>query len=69
LKPDLAYETVKNYSTTYNDVFIRDKVHYLVNKFCSKYSVREVSVDHFEDMDETIINDLKEDNRRWAPGI
>ena len=45
LKVELAYETVKNYSSSYNEMFIEDKVHYLVNKFCSKYSVRQVSVD------------------------
>lgn len=69
LKTELAYQTVKNYSTNYNELFIRDKVHYLVNKFCSKYSVREVAVDKFEGMDEWVIAELKEDNRPWAPGI
>jgi len=69
LKAELAYETVKNYSTNYNEMFVRDKVHHLVNRFCSKYSVREVSVDMFEGMDEWLINALKEENRLWAPGI
>jgi len=50
-------------------MFIRDKVHHLVNRFCSMYSVREVSVDMFEGMDEWLIKALKEDNKMWAPGI
>lgn len=51
LKVPAIYQTVKNYSTNYNDLFIRDKVHHEVNTFCSKYSVAEVSIEFFDQMD------------------
>lgn len=50
-------------------MFIKDKIPHQVNTFCSKYSVGEVSIEYFDRMDETIIEQLRVENKRWAPGI
>ncbi len=51
LKPESIYPTVKNYSTNYNQLFIVDKIHHLVNKYCSAYNVHQIAIDKFEQMD------------------
>ena len=39
LKPELAWETVKNYTVNYDQTWIYDKIHHEINQFCSKHTL------------------------------
>lgn len=69
LRKDLAQETVKNYTVLYDKVWIFDKIHHEINQFCSKHTLQEVFIDHFDSLDEQLADALQEGARRWAPGI
>lgn len=51
LKTAYLYETVKNYSLSYNKYFIIDKIPHKINKFCSKYTVSQIAIEQFDKMD------------------
>lgn len=69
LKPELAYETVKNYTVTYDKTWIFDKIHHEVNQFCSKSTLQQVFIDDFDTLDEQLVKKLQSDCNEWAPGI
>lgn len=48
LKPDLAWDTVKNYTVNYDKTWIYDKIHHEINQFCSKHTLHEVYIDKFD---------------------
>lgn len=69
LKKELAQETVKNYTSNYDKVWIFDKIHHEINQFCSKHTLQEVFIDHFDSLDEQLAEALQDGSNRWAPGI
>jgi hypothetical protein len=69
LKKSLAQETVKNYTTQYDKVWIFDKIHHEINQFCSKHSLQEVYIDKFDTLDEQLADALSQGAATWAPGI
>lgn len=58
LRKDLAQETVKNYTVLYDKVWIFDKIHHEINQFCSKHTLQEVFIDHFDSLDEQLADAL-----------
>jgi regulator of protease activity HflC (stomatin/prohibitin superfamily) len=44
-------------------------VHHEINQFCSRHTLREVYIDEFDSLDESIASALQRDCDRWAPGI
>lgn len=69
LRKDLAQETVKNYTVNYDKVWIFDKIHHEINQFCSKHTLQEVFIDHFDSLDEQLAEALTIGASKWAPGI
>lgn len=52
LKPELARETVANYSVHYDRLWIFDRVHHEINQFCSSHTLQEVYISMFDQLDE-----------------
>ena len=69
LKKDLAWETVKNYTVSYDQTWIYDKIHHEINQFCSKHTLHEVYIEMFDQLDEQLVAVLQHTADSWAPGI
>lgn len=69
LKKDLVHDTVKNYTTNYDQTWIFDKIHHEINQFCSKHTLREVYITKFDSLDENLAETLQKTCDMWAPGI
>lgn len=69
LRQHLAHDTVANYTIKYDQTWIFDRVHHLLNQFCSAHSLREVYIEKFDTLDEALAEDLQQDCNLWAPGI
>lgn len=69
LRKDLAHETIKNYTVTYDQTWIFSKIHHEINQFCSSHTVQDVLIDKFNTLDETLKESLQQGCKEWAPGI
>lgn len=69
LKPDLVHETIKNYTTEYDNTWIYDRIHHEINQFCSAHTLQEVYITKFDMLDESLIKSLQTSCDLWAPGI
>lgn len=69
LKRLLAWETLKNYSVAFADIWIRDLVPSTVNDVCNELTLHEVFISRFSDLDEIILQHLTTIHSVWAPGI
>eukprot|EP00808_Paulinella_micropora_P006157 g46508.t1 len=69
LRKEYVYETIKNYTTHYDRTWIHDKIHHLINEFCSSKTLQEVYISQFDQLDEALRNKLQDVLRLWAPGI
>eukprot|EP01113_Clastostelium_recurvatum_P046216 TRINITY_DN805_c0_g1_i1.p1 TRINITY_DN805_c0_g1~~TRINITY_DN805_c0_g1_i1.p1 ORF type:complete len:337 (-),score=94.08 TRINITY_DN805_c0_g1_i1:93-1103(-) len=69
LKKEYVYETIKNYTTNYDKVWIFDKIHHEINQFCSRHTLQEVYIDLFHTVDDRLVQALQADADKWAPGI
>eukprot|EP00164_Ancoracysta_twista_P007651 GFYU01010898.1.p1 GENE.GFYU01010898.1~~GFYU01010898.1.p1 ORF type:complete len:330 (-),score=97.51 GFYU01010898.1:59-1048(-) len=69
LKHDMVYDTVKNYSTAYDKLWIYDKIHHEINQFCSSHSLQEVYIELFDTVDERLKTALQQGCVEYAPGI
>lgn len=69
LNREFVYETVFNYTEDYEKFWITDKLHHVINQFCSKHSLQEIYIDIFDKLDEALIKSLGEDLVIWAPGV
>ncbi|KAL3751524.1 hypothetical protein ACJRO7_012370 [Eucalyptus globulus] len=69
LHKDYVYETLLNYGVQYNHMWIYDKIHHEINKFCSSHSLQQVYIDVFDQIDEKMKDALQRDCTRYAPGI
>lgn len=69
LRESMALETVRNYTVNYDSTWIFDKVHHEINQFCSGHTLREVYIDLFDRLDESLATALQRDCDVWAPGI
>jgi len=69
LEKDMAWETIKNYTTNYDKTWIFDKIHHEINQFCSKHTLQDVYISKFDSLDESLVLALQNDVLKWAPGI
>merc|ERR1712060_996466 len=56
----LARETVSNYTIAYDKLWIFDKVHHEINRFCSNHTLHEVAITQFDQIDDTLVSALSE---------
>lgn len=69
LHKDKVIETVKNYTTDYDKIWIYNKVHHEINQYCSLHSLEEVYITNFDSLDEHLIVVLEKELKTWAPGV
>lgn len=69
LKKEHAVNTVKNYTSAYDRLWIYDKVHHEMNQFCSSHTLHEVYIDLFSTIDDKLQDSLQTACNIWAPGI
>lgn len=62
-------DTVRNYTTDYDKIWIYDKIHHEINQFCSQHTLHEVFIEKFESLDEDLIIALQKDLSIWVPGL
>jgi regulator of protease activity HflC (stomatin/prohibitin superfamily) len=51
LRKELAHQTIKNYTVTYDQTWIFSKIHHEINQFCSSHTLQEVLIDKFTVLD------------------
>merc|ERR1712166_759966 len=69
LKRDLVFETVKNFTTHYDKLWIFDRVHHEINQLCSSRNLEQIYISEFHLLDELIMQSLQTQIARNAPGI
>ena len=69
LKREYVLETVRNYTSEYDKIWIYDKIHHEINQFCSQHTLHEVFIEKFETLDEELIKALETDLAAWVPGL
>jgi len=62
-------ETVRNYSTSYMELWIDDLVRHAVNEICSVNSLQDIYIEKFASIDDMIVKSLQQTHVTWAPGI
>ena len=48
LHKDHVHDTLLNYGVQYDNMWIYDKIHHEINKFCSSHSLQQVYIDVFD---------------------
>ena len=61
--------TVRNYTANYDQTWIYDKIHHEMNQFCSRNTLQQVYIEKFETIDDYLVQQLRQDLSKWAPGI
>lgn len=69
LQAPSVLSTVRDYGVHYDKMWIFDKIHHEINQFCSKHTLREVFIDLFDTLDESLMASLQEDCTRHKTGI
>ena len=69
LHKEKAHSIVKAYGADYDVVWIHDKIHHEINKFCSNKTLREVYVDDFATLDQSLESALQSDLDRYVNGV
>jgi regulator of protease activity HflC (stomatin/prohibitin superfamily) len=69
LRRPFVFDTIKNYTSSYDKFWIYNKIHHEINQFCSKHTLQQIYIDEFENLDEELIKSLQFDLTKWAPGI
>jgi regulator of protease activity HflC (stomatin/prohibitin superfamily) len=69
LKSEFVIETLRNYSTSYDQDMIFSKIHHEINQWCSGHSLQEVFIDKFDQLDDALLKSLQDSCNVWAPGI
>mmetsp|Transcript_9703 Transcript_9703/g.12099 ORF Transcript_9703/g.12099 Transcript_9703/m.12099 type:complete len:322 (+) Transcript_9703:132-1097(+) len=64
-----AIQTVKEYSIDFEKTWIVDRIHQEMNQLCSIYSLHEIFISKFDQMDETLKRMIENMNSRFVPGI
>ncbi len=65
----MVYETIKNYTISYDQTWIFDRIHHAINEFCSVHTLQEVYIDRFAELDDSLARSLQASCNVWAPGI
>merc|ERR1719421_2297210 len=69
LRKEAVHATVKNFTTSYDKVWIYDKIHHEVNQICSRSTLEEMYISKFDALDEMLRDALQRDIDAYAPGI
>ena len=69
LKRPKVIETVANYSISYAQTWIVDRLHHEINQFCSTSSLQDIYISKFDQIDENLLVQLRKVLNIWAPGI
>jgi len=69
LSAEAVHDTVKNYTTSYDQTWIYDKIHHEINQICSRSTLEEMYISKFDELDETLRDALQRDIDIYAPGI
>jgi regulator of protease activity HflC (stomatin/prohibitin superfamily) len=69
LKKPFVLETIRNYTSAYDKMWIFDKIHHEINQFCSSHTLQEVYVTQFDQIDDHLSRSLQLSCDTWAPGI
>jgi len=69
LAKDHVLQTTRSYGLEYDKVWIFDKIHHEINQFCSRHTLQEVYIDHFDTIDESLQTMLQEDCKKYDTGI
>ena len=62
-------ETVRNYSSHYEDLWIHDQVRHTINEICSVNTLQEIYIEKFSMLDELLVESLRATHAIWAPGL
>ena len=65
----MVIDTIRNYTSDYDKIWIYDKIHHEINQFCTKRTLQQVYIEEFDDIDEKLTQALQIVNKVWAPGI
>jgi regulator of protease activity HflC (stomatin/prohibitin superfamily) len=69
LKKEYVWDTVKNYTTNYDRLWLYDKVHHELNSLCSLHTLQEIYIDLFGTVDDILAEALQDGCTKYAPGI
>jgi regulator of protease activity HflC (stomatin/prohibitin superfamily) len=69
LKKELLVETVRNFTTDYDKLWIFDRVHHEINQLCSSKTLEQVYITEFGQLDELLSRALTTDIFKNAPGV
>jgi regulator of protease activity HflC (stomatin/prohibitin superfamily) len=69
LKADHVLNTIRRFGVNYDKIWIFDKIHHEINQFCSRHSLREVFIDLFDSLDESLAKALQTDCTKYDTGI
>jgi len=69
LHREAVHDIVKNYTASYDKIWIFDKLHHELNQFCSRHTLQEIYIEKFQYVDDMLLTALQESCDKWAPGI
>lgn len=69
LEREAVINTVRKYTTNYDQTLIFNKVHHELNQFCSSHTLQEVYIEQFDQIDERLAKALQKDLDKLAPGL
>ena len=52
LRKPFVFDTIRNYTSSYDKFWIYNKIHHEINQFCSKHTLQQIYIDEFENLDE-----------------
>jgi len=61
--------TVRKYGVNYDKIWIFDKIHHEINRFCSQHSLQEVYIEKFDTIDDRLKEALQKDCTDFDTGI
>ncbi|CAM9438366.1 unnamed protein product [Pylaiella littoralis] len=68
LHPASVVSTLRAYED-YEKTWIIQRVEHDVNKLCARYSLHEIHIDKFDQLDDMLVASLKETASVWVPGL
>ncbi|ETV67147.1 hypothetical protein, variant 3 [Aphanomyces astaci] len=69
LRPHLVLDTMRNYSLRFEKLWIEDVTYHEINVLCSKYTLHQVYISHFDQLDELLQARMSALLAQWAPGL
>ncbi|KAJ6238587.1 erlin (er lipid raft associated protein) [Anaeramoeba flamelloides] len=69
LKHHLILDLVRNYSDSYLNLWIKQRVHHEMNELCSKKSVDEIFIHEFDKIDNRLKGSMQKTIDKYSPAI